>query len=116
MPDSAAVLDALGDSTRRSVLEQLAPGPAPVGVLAQHLPISRPAVSQHLRILKAAELVSDEVVGTRHLYRVNRAGLQAVHDYLDRFWAATLDNFAVLAAQQAAAETKEASDKTEDRP
>ena len=80
------VLDALGDGTRRSILERLAAGPLAVGVLADQLPISRPAVSQHLRVLKEAELVVDSVVGTRHVYRINRSGLMAVREYLDRFW------------------------------
>lgn len=98
MPVSAAlVLDALGDERRRAILEHLADGPKPVGELAKRLPISRPAVSQHLRVLKEAELVVAEVAGTRHLYGVNRAGLDAVRDYLDRFWATTLDNFVALA-------------------
>lgn len=116
MTGTAAVFEALGDSTRRSVLEQLTAGPAPVGVLAARLPISRPAVSQHLRILKEAELVSEEIVGTRHLYRINRSGLQAVHDYVDRFWAATLDNFAALAERQAAADTVTGADDGFDTP
>ena len=98
------MLDALGHPTRRSILERLTHGPQAVGVLAEQLPISRPAVSQHLRVLKEAELVSEAVAGTRHLFRINRSGLQAVHDYLDRFWATTLDNFAMLAEQQAAAD------------
>jgi DNA-binding transcriptional ArsR family regulator len=87
------VLDALGDKTRRSILETLAGGPAPVGVLADQLPISRPAVSQHLRVLKDADLVVETVAGTRRIYRVNQEGLMALRDYLDRFWAQTLANF-----------------------
>ena len=94
MPASAAtVLDALGDKTRRSILEKLADGPVAVGILAEQLPISRPAVSQHLRVLKEAELVVESVAGTRRLYRVNEAGLMALRDYLDRFWAQTLAGF-----------------------
>ena len=72
-----------------------------VGVLADKLPISRPAVSQHLRVLKDAELVVEQVAGTRRLYRVNQAGLMAVRDYLDRFWETALANFAILAAADA---------------
>ncbi len=102
MPTSAAaVLDALGHTTRRSILEQLLDGPMPVGVLADRLPISRPAVSQHLRVLKAADLVTESVVGTRHLYGVNPAGLDAVRAYFDQFWATTLGNFAALAEAEA---------------
>lgn len=101
MPASAAtVLDALGDKTRRSILEKLAGGPVAVGVLADQLPISRPAVSQHLRVLKDADLVVESVAGTRRIYRINQAGLMAVRDYLDRFWETTLDNFALLAAAE----------------
>ena len=72
-----------------------------VGVLADKLPISRPAVSQHLRVLKDAEVVVEQVAGTRRLYRVNQAGLMAVRDYLDRFWETALDSFAILAAADA---------------
>lgn len=98
-----AVLDALGDSTRRKILETLLSGPAAVGVLADQLPVSRPAVSQHLRVLKGAELVVESVVGTRRLYRINKSGLQVVRGYLDRFWETTLDNFAILAEAEAQA-------------
>ena len=100
MPSAATVLDALGDKTRRSILERLADGPIAVGALADQLPISRPAVSQHLRVLKDAELVVESVAGTRRLYRVNHAGLMAVRDYLDLFWETTLDNFALLASAE----------------
>ena len=103
MPASAAtVLDALGDGNRRSILERLAAGPLPVGVLADQLPISRPAVSQHLRVLKEAGLVAVSVVGTRRLYRVDPAGLNVVREYFDQFWATTMDNFAALAEAEAA--------------
>jgi DNA-binding transcriptional ArsR family regulator len=102
---AATVLDALGEPMRRIILEHLAPGPLPVGRLAERLPISRPAVSQHLRILKHAELVEETIAGTRHLYRINRSGLELVRDYLDRFWSTTLTNFAELAAADAAAST-----------
>jgi DNA-binding transcriptional ArsR family regulator len=95
------VLDALGDRTRRTILEKLRAGPIAVGVLADQLPVSRPAVSQHLRVLKDAELVVESVAGTRRLYRINQAGLMAVRDYFDRFWETTLDNFAILAAAEA---------------
>ncbi|ORV15417.1 ArsR/SmtB family transcription factor [Mycobacterium celatum] len=91
------VLDALGDRTRRAILEKLAAGPIPVGVLADQLPVSRPAVSQHLRVLKGADLVVESVAGTRRLYRVNQSGLQVVRDYFDRFWETALDNFAIFA-------------------
>lgn len=96
------MLDALGDASRRAILEKLQGGPMPVGVLAGQLPISRPAVSQHLRVLKQAGLVVESSAGTKRLYRIDRSGLQAVRDYLDRFWATALDNFAALAEAEAA--------------
>ena len=98
-----AVLDALGDRTRRTILEKLSSGPVAVGVLADQLPVSRPAVSQHLRVLKAAELVVETVAGTRRLYRINQSGLRIVRDYFDRFWESTLDNFAILAETEPSA-------------
>lgn len=105
MPASVdVVLDALGDRTRRAILEKLAAGPTAVGVLAEQLPVSRPAVSQHLRVLKGAELVVESIAGTRRLYRLNRSGLQVVRDYFDRFWETALDNFAILAAAEADAD------------
>ncbi|SFQ43481.1 DNA-binding transcriptional regulator, ArsR family [Amycolatopsis arida] len=117
MPASAAaVLDALGDPTRRSVLERLAEGPLPVGVLAGRLPISRPAVSQHLRVLKDAGLVAETAAGTRRLYRIDPAGLAAVRSYLDRFWETTVDNFALLAEAEAAAEREASSPRDPDEP
>lgn len=106
-PSAAAVLDALGDPTRRSILERLADGPLAVGVLAERLPISRPAVSQHLRVLKEAELVVEAAVGTRRLYRIDPSGLAVVREYLDRFWSITLDNFATLAAGEAESNDEE---------
>ena len=99
------MLDALGDARRRSILERLLEGPLAVGVLAEQLPISRPAVSQHLRVLKEAELVIEAVAGTRHLYRINPRGFEAVRGYFDRFWTTTLDNFAALAMSEAATDT-----------
>lgn len=101
MASSAVVLDALGDGTRRSILERLADGPVAVGVLADQLPVSRPAVSQHLRVLKDAGLVVETAVGTRRLYRLDRSGFAAAREYFDRFWETTLDNFAILASAEA---------------
>jgi DNA-binding transcriptional ArsR family regulator len=106
------VLDALGDRTRRAILEKLTAGPIAVGVLADQLPVSRPAVSQHLRVLKNAELVTESVAGTRRLYRINQAGVAAVRDYFDRFWETTLDNFAILAAADAEADRRKRSAET----
>ncbi len=101
---AASVLDALGHPTRRAILEELAAGPLPVGVLAGRLPISRPATSQHLRVLKAAALVSETTRGTRHEYAIDHAGLRAVQAYLDRFWGDALDRFAALAETEARSE------------
>ncbi|MBX6750159.1 MAG: helix-turn-helix transcriptional regulator [Micromonosporaceae bacterium] len=84
------VLDALGDRTRREILECLRAGPQPVGVIAQNLTVGRPAVSQHLKVLKLAGLVSDEAVGTRRVYRLNPEGLQTLEEYVQSFWSAAL--------------------------
>lgn len=85
---------ALADPTRRQIFEHLAAGPKPVGKLAQDLPISRPAVSQHLAALKAAGLVTDHAEGTRRIYRIDPNGLAAIRIWLDQFWAQALDNYA----------------------
>lgn len=82
----AKQLDALGDPTRRAILERLLQGPQPVGELARGFPVSRPAISQHLRILKHAHLVVDRPEGSRRLYELNPAGVDALRAYFDRFW------------------------------
>jgi len=87
------VLDALGDPTRRAVLEVLEGGAKPVGEIARQLPVSRPAVSQHLRVLKEAGLVRDRKEGTRRLYSVDGNGLRALREYLERYWDAALASF-----------------------
>jgi DNA-binding transcriptional ArsR family regulator len=84
---------ALGDPTRRAIFELLAEGPCPVGEIARQLPVTRPAVSQHLKVLKEAGLVSDTQVGTRRLYRVNLEGVGALRAYLDQFWNQSLAAF-----------------------
>jgi len=91
------VLDALGDASRRAILELLRSGPQPVGELAKRLPISRPAVSQHLRVLKEAGLVTERAAGTRRLYRLEPAGFAVVRDYFESFWTAALANLKALA-------------------
>jgi DNA-binding transcriptional ArsR family regulator len=91
------LLDALGDATRRSVFEALAMGPRSVGDIAAALPVSRPAVSQHLKVLKDAGLVSSRPDGTRRLYEVDPTGVAAVRDYFDTFWTAALAAFKVVA-------------------
>lgn len=84
---------ALGDPRRRELVQQLARGPHTVGELARGLPISRPAVSQHLKQLKDAGLVSDEAVGTRRIYRLDPRGIGAMRDWLDQYWRNALDDF-----------------------
>jgi DNA-binding transcriptional ArsR family regulator len=92
-------LQALGDPTRREIFERLADGPLPVGQLARELPISRPAVSQHLKVLKDAGLVFDRPSGTRRVYQVDPAAVAALREYFDSFWGQALASF------QAAAES-----------
>jgi DNA-binding transcriptional ArsR family regulator len=86
-------LSALGDPTRRAIFERLASGPRSVGELAAGLPVSRPAVSQHLKVLKDAGLVSDRAEGTRRLYRVDPRGVAAMRDYFDQLWNQALGAF-----------------------
>ena len=88
-----AQLDALGDATRRGILARLLNGPLPVGELAGHFPMSRPAISQHLRILKEARLVMDSTAGTRRLYTVNPEGFSSLRAYFDQFWSVALNEF-----------------------
>ena len=85
-----AALLALGDPTRLAILERLTDGPSAVVDLARELPVSRPAVSQHLRVLKEAGLVIDQAVGNRRIYRVDPDGLAGVRDQLERFWTKAL--------------------------
>lgn len=86
-------LAALADPTRRAIFESLALEPKAVGALARELPVSRPAVSQHLAVLKAAGLVRARVEGTRHIYRIDPEGLGALRAWLDRFWDQALEAF-----------------------
>ena len=86
-------MDALGDPTRRAIVERLLRGPMPVGELARDFPISRPAISQHLRILKRAVLVVDRAVGNRRVYEVDPAGVDALRAYFEQFWNHTLAAF-----------------------
>ena len=96
---------ALGDPTRRAIFERLADRPHAVGELASELPISRPAVSQHLKVLKDAHLVIDQRAGTRRIYHVDPDGLRALRGYLDLFWDQALAGFKAAVEQQ----TKESS-------
>lgn len=87
---SGAAWHALGDSSRRAIVGRLADRPLAVGDLAEELPISRPAVSQHLKVLKAAGLVTDRADGTRRIYQLEPAAILALRDQLDTFWSRTL--------------------------
>jgi DNA-binding transcriptional ArsR family regulator len=97
-------LGALGDSTRRAIFERLAEQPCAVGELASTLPVSRPAVSQHLKVLKDAGLVTDRRDGNRRIYQLDPSGLAELRDYLDRFWGMGLARF------KASVERKESPD------
>jgi len=94
-------MDAVGDGTRRAILERLLEGPSAVGELAAGLPVSRPAVSQHLRVLKDAGLVRDRQVGTRRIYAVDPEGIREVRGYWERFWSQALARFKALADTEA---------------
>jgi DNA-binding transcriptional ArsR family regulator len=93
MTNAAKAFDALGDPTRRQVFERLARRPLAVVELAQAMPVSRPAVSQHLKVLKDAGLVVVRRDGTRRVYQVDPQGVQVMRDYLDRFWDKALAAF-----------------------
>ncbi|GAA1897743.1 ArsR/SmtB family transcription factor [Lapillicoccus jejuensis] len=96
------MLDALGDPTRRAVFERVAAGPCAVTEIADGLPVSRSAVSQHLRVLKEAGLVRDTAVGTRRVYRVDPGALATLRAYVDAFWTRSLADFAAAAERPAA--------------
>jgi DNA-binding transcriptional ArsR family regulator len=93
-------MDALGDPTRRAIFEQLRRGPRAVGEIASELPVSRPAVSQHLRVLKDAGLVTERREGTRRLYRLDPDGLGELRDYFDDFWTEALAGFKAAAERE----------------
>jgi DNA-binding transcriptional ArsR family regulator len=99
-------ISALADPTRRRVFEALRRGPKPVVEIARALPVSRPAVSQHLRVLKEAGLVRDRREGTRHFYSVDGDGLAELRDYFEEFWQEALDAFKAAAEAEAAAEPR----------
>jgi len=104
MANTARVFAALNDPTRRAVLERLRAGPKPVGEIARGLPVTRPAVSQHLKVLKEAGLVDDRSQGTRRIYQIDPNGLGALRAWLDQFWSDALNAFAAEAER---AEKKE---------
>jgi DNA-binding transcriptional ArsR family regulator len=91
---------ALGDRTRRAIFERLAAHPSAVGELASGLPVSRPAVSQHLKVLKDAGLVTDQPAGNRRIYRVDHDGLSKLRTELDQFWKSTLAAYKATAEQR----------------
>jgi len=93
-------LEALGDPTRRAIFERLVGRPRSVRELADVLPVSRPAVSQHLKVLKQSGLVVDRAEGTRRIYRVDPAGVAAMREYLDQMWDAALAAFAMAVEEQ----------------
>jgi len=93
-------MDALGDRTRRAIFEQLRKGPRAVGEIADELPVSRPAVSQHLRVLKEAGLVTERRNGTRRYYRVDPDGLAGLRTYFDEFWNEALAAFKTAAEDE----------------
>ena len=95
-----AALGALGDPTRRAIFELLTIRPAAVGELAAQLPVSRPAVSQHLKVLKEAGLVRDSAAGTRRLYQVDPDGVAAIRAYLDQLWDTALAAFKQAVEQE----------------
>lgn len=89
-----AALEALGDRTRRQIVQRLRAGPSSVGELAAALPVSRPAVSQHLTVLRRSGLVSYQELGTRNVYRLDLAGLGELRAWLEGFWETALDRYA----------------------
>lgn len=93
--------EAVADRTRRRILERIRRGPVSVGEIAAELPISQPAVSQHLAVLRRARLVTGHREGRRHLYSLDRTGLIAIRAYLDGFWDDVLDAFAQTAQEEA---------------
>lgn len=97
---ASGALEALGDPTRRAIVERLSRGPSAVGELARDLPVSRPAVSQHLRVLASAGLVDHRVDGTRHVYRVAPEGVAGVRRYFEQLWTDALAAFKDVAEQQ----------------
>jgi DNA-binding transcriptional ArsR family regulator len=107
-------LGALGDPTRRAIFECLAQRPMAVGQLSAELPVTRPAVSQHLKVLKQAGLVTDLADGTRRIYRINQTGVRAIHRYLDQMWSQALAGFQQAAEQIAQIEQNTTSSESQE--
>jgi DNA-binding transcriptional ArsR family regulator len=93
MTNQEAKLDALGDPTRRAILAKLLDGPLAVGELAKDFPVSRPAISQHLKLLKDANLVIDRAEGTRRVYQLHPEGFDSLREYFQQFWGHALHSF-----------------------
>ena len=100
MLTNLAALGALGDPTRRAIFERLSDHPSAVGELAELLPVSRPAVSQHLKVLKDAGLVTSQRDGNRRVYRLEPQGIAELRAYLDRFWDCALASFKAVVEQR----------------
>ena len=100
MANMNTALIALADPTRRRIFERLGKGPQAVSALARGLPVSRPAVSQHLKVLKSAGLVRDEAQGAKRIYRIDPDGLGPIRQWLDRMWGEALDAFAAEMKRQ----------------
>jgi DNA-binding transcriptional ArsR family regulator len=100
MANGAAMITALGDPTRQAIFEHLSTRPTAVGELAAMLPVSRPAVSQHLKVLRDVGLVRDRARGTRRIYEIDRAGLLVLRSYLAQLWAQSLDAFQATVEEQ----------------
>jgi DNA-binding transcriptional ArsR family regulator len=98
--NSEKAFNALGDPTRRAIFEKLRTSPMAVVDIADGLPVSRPAVSQHLKVLRNAKLISIHQQGTKNIYQVNREGILAMRNYLDKFWDEALAAFKLLAEQE----------------
>jgi DNA-binding transcriptional ArsR family regulator len=111
MADRLEMLAVLADSTRQTVISLLRQGPSTVGELAEKLPVSRPAVSQHLQVLKAAGLLEEERRGTRHYFRLNAKSLAELRDHIDAMWRDALTAFSGFASQEGAHERQRQKQK-----
>src|SRR5215467_7457806 len=116
MADRLEMLGALADSTRQTVINLLRRGPSTVGELADQLPVSRPAVSQHLQVLKAAGLLEEERRGTRHYFRLNAKSLAELRDHIDGMWQDALTAFSGFASQESADEKQKTKRKARTHP
>ena len=106
-PAASVKITALGDSRRREIFEILARGPLSVAGIAAQLPVTRPAVSQHLKVLRDAGLVTSRTEGTRHMYQLDASGIAALRDYFDSLWRHALDDFKRAAEQSYAQRQKQ---------